>query len=264
MVAALLAFLLGFQQLGASRTVLATVTDTRGRAIVDIELDDFVVRETGQPREVLSVRVADYPIAVIIDNGPGSAEDFGAIRDAAVRFIGRMGRRPIAVVPASPAKLVASFDDDRGVVVEAIQKITPSLNVDGLFDAVVKAAEAISESGSPFSAIVVISRNPEARASRELLTPVLQSGATIHAVTNGSAPAGPSTDTLRALVDQTHGQFTTIFSAASYQVALDRLADRLAPQLLVDYVVPAGSSSGNDVQLGVKIPGARVIGLGVK
>ena len=33
---------------------------------------------------------------------------------------------------------------------------------------------------------------------------------------------------------------------------------------MVEYVVPVGSTSGNDVQLGVRIPGARVIGLGVK
>jgi hypothetical protein len=69
---------------------------------------------------------------------------------------------------------------------------------------------------------------------------------------------------LHALADQTRGQFTTIYSSASYQIALDRLADRLAPQLMVEYVVPIGSSSGNDVQLGVRIPGARVNGLGVR
>ncbi len=52
------------------------MADARGRAIVDIEADDFVVRETGKPREVLSVRVADYPIAVVLDNGPGAGQDF--------------------------------------------------------------------------------------------------------------------------------------------------------------------------------------------
>ncbi len=80
----------------------------------------------------------------------------------------------------------------------------------------------------------------------------------------GVEAAERSTETLRALADETHGQFTTIYSSASYQVALDRLADRLAPQLMVEYVVPVGSTSGNDVQLGVRIPGARVIGLGVR
>src|SRR5205809_546864 len=45
------------QQLGASRTVLGTITDSRNRPIVEFGPDDFVVREAGQAREVLSVRV---------------------------------------------------------------------------------------------------------------------------------------------------------------------------------------------------------------
>src|SRR4029453_11968929 len=84
------------QEIGASRTVLATVVDNRGRTIVDIDPDDFVIRETGQSREVLSVRVADYPIVVVLDNGQGAGSDFDAIRSAAGRFIGRVGRAPCA------------------------------------------------------------------------------------------------------------------------------------------------------------------------
>ncbi len=88
----------------------------------------------------------------------------------------------------------------------------------------------------------------------ELLTPILESGAAVH-VDRHRRKSGrrcDPTETLRALADQTHGQFTTIYSSASYQIALDRLADRLAPQLMVEYVVPVGSTSGNDVQLGVE------------
>ena len=121
MLTALLMLVLGLQQLGASRTVLATVADARGRAIVDIEADDFVVRETGRPRDVLSVRVADYPIAVVLDNGPGAGQDFVAIREAAARFIGRIGHRPIAVALSDPARLIATFDDDRPEVLQALE-----------------------------------------------------------------------------------------------------------------------------------------------
>ena len=265
MFTALLTLVLGFSQLGASRTALATVADARGRAIVDIEADDFVVRETGQSRDVLSVRVADYPIAVVLDNGPGAGEDFVAIREAAARFIGRIGHRPIAVVLSDPAHLIATFDDDRSVVVQTLEQATPSASGEGLFQAIVDAGHAIAENGSPFSAIVVVSGSPLASVPSELLTPLLESGAAIHViVAGGNQKADRSRETLRALADETHGQFTTIYSSASYQVALDRLADRLAPQLMVEYVVPVGSTSGNDVQLGVRIPGARVIGLGVK
>jgi len=55
-------------QAAAARTVLATVLNSRNQPMVDVEVDDFVVRESGQPREVLSVHIADYPIALLIDN----------------------------------------------------------------------------------------------------------------------------------------------------------------------------------------------------
>jgi hypothetical protein len=151
--------------------------------------------------------------------------------------------------------------------VETLGKATPGGSSEGLFQGIIDAARAISENGSLFSAIVVVSASPLANLPNELLKPILDSGATVHViVASGDQAQAPSrsAEMLRALANETRGQFTTIYSAASYQVALDRLADRLAPQLMVEYVVPVGSASGNDVQLGVRIPGARVIGLGVK
>jgi hypothetical protein len=256
-------------QIGASRTVLATVVDTRGRSIVDLEADDFVVRETGQLRDVLSVRVADYPIVLVLDNGPGAGRDLDAIRQAAARFIGRVGHRPVGVALSDPPRLIATLDDDRAVVMERLGNVTASASTEGLFQAIVNAARTVQETGSPFSAVVVVSATPVSNVPSEILTPILVSGAAVHVVVNreGSTGAGGSagrpSETLRVLSQETHGQFTTIYSAASYQVALDRLADRLAPELMVEYVVPVGSSSGNDVSLGVRIPGARVNARGV-
>jgi hypothetical protein len=67
---------------------------------------------------------------------------------------------------------------------------------------------------------------------------------------------------LRAIAEQTRGEYTTIYSAASYQAALDRLADRLTSELMIEYLVPVGSKP-NDVKVGVRLVGARVRGLGV-
>jgi hypothetical protein len=47
-------------------------------------------------------------------------------------------------------------------------------------------------------------------------------------------------------------------------VALDHLADRLSAEMMVEFIEPPGSVSGVDVKMGVRIPGARVRGLGVK
>jgi hypothetical protein len=260
--------LISAQQVGASRTVLATVVDSRGRTVVDIEVDDFVVRETGQLRDVLSVRVADYPIVLVLDNGRGTSKDFDVIRQGALRFVARIGRRPVAVALAEPPRLIATLDDDRQVVLQRIERSGTSRATEGLFESILAAARAVQENGSLFSAIVVVTANPISTAPAQLMTPILASGAHIHAIIgregSGSNAFSPSSESLRALVDQTHGSQTTIFASASYPIAFDRLADQLAPELMVEYEVPVGSTSKDDVQLGVRIPGGRVVGRGVR
>ena len=99
-------------QTGASRTALAIVSDAKNRAIVDVGADDFVIQEGGQPREVLSVRVADYPVVIMLDTGADARVDFAMMRKAVERFIGRLGTRPIAIGTFSDApKMLTSFDD---------------------------------------------------------------------------------------------------------------------------------------------------------
>src|SRR5204863_3477090 len=100
---------LGPPQQFASGFMLVNVTDGGGRPVLDLDPDDFVVREGGLSRDVLSARVADYPIAVVIDNSAGPNRDFDAIRRATIRFIGRLGRRPIAIAAGNPPRIVATF-----------------------------------------------------------------------------------------------------------------------------------------------------------
>jgi hypothetical protein len=104
----------------------------------------------------------------------------------------------------------------------------------------------------------------------DLLPSILESGATVHVVEGrppADTPAGSldsdMPDLLRVLSDQTHGQYTTIFSSVSYPIALDRLADRLSAEMMVQYLVPS-DAAGGDVRVGVRRPGARVVGSGVK
>ncbi|MGC4083557.1 MAG: hypothetical protein QM736_15955 [Vicinamibacterales bacterium] len=120
-------------------------------------------------------------------------------------------------------------------------------------------------------AVVVIAAGPvdaSALVRGELLPQILESGAAVHVVQAqtgeiSSGAADPEADLLHVVADQSKGQFTAIFSPASYGAALDRLADRLAIEMMVQYLAPAGPKAG-DVRVGVRLPGARVIGLGVK
>jgi hypothetical protein len=258
-------------QQAAGRIALAAVSDRNNRPTVDVGPDDFVVAEGNDDREVLAVRVADYPVAVLIDNSGGTAETIAEIRRAAARFVTRIGQRPVVIgTLAEPVQIVANFDDDRQHVLDAIDRISPS-STDRLapLAAVTKAAEMILEFETPFSVVVVISARPIDAAEptpSDRLAPILESGAAVHVIAlraaTNSAGDRPSADLLRQLADQTRGQYITIYTTASLAIALDGLADRLATEIMIDYLVP-GDSAPADVRIGIRIPGARVRGLGV-
>jgi hypothetical protein len=263
------------QQAMSSHVLLATVA-AGNHALVDLGPDDFVIEEGGATRDVFDMHVADYPLVVLIDNSAAARNDLEAIRDAAARFVSRVGERAVAVgTLADPPALLASFDDERAKVLAEIRRVSvdPSAGLMPL-QAIARAVAAIENAGTSFSAIVVISARaiePAEIGSSDLLTPILASRASIHVIARRSAAAaehGPTRadgdgDVLRQLSTLTRGQYTTIYSPASYGIALDGLADRLAAEVMIEYLEPPGQGTRGEVRVGVKIPGARVTGLGV-
>ena len=258
-------------QTGASRIALASVTDPRNRPLVDVSADDFVIQEAGVAREVLSVRPADYPIVVLVDTGNLATADFQLMQKAAAHFIERIGQRPIALGTFGGApKMLTTFEDERQTVMARLNAIAVDASAGSLvMQGASVAAKMIRETGALFSCIVVLSAT-QADASQdtpdEMIASVIDSNATLHVIANRpgqtTASGQRSNPALRALAEQSRGEFTVIYSAASYQAALDRLADRLTGEMMIEYLVPVGSKP-NDVKVGVRIIGARVRGLGV-
>lgn len=257
-------------QIGASRVALASITDPRNKPLVDVSADDFVVQEAGAAREILSVRPADYPVVVLLDTGVEARVDFPVLQKAVRHFIERIGQRPLALGTfGSEPKLITTFEDDRQTVIAKLAGIAAD-TVRGslLLQGAALAGETIRATGTLFSAIVIVSAaSIDASRNRpdDMVASVVDSGAILHVIANrpGQAAGGlRQGSTLRALAEQSHGEFTVIYSASSYQAALDRLADRLTTEMMIEYLVPVGSKP-NDVKVGVRIVGARVRGLGV-
>jgi hypothetical protein len=256
-------------QTGASRVALATVSDPRNHPLVDVGADDFVIEEAGAAREVLSVRPADYPIVILLDNGADGRADFPLMRAAVAHFIERIGQRPLALgTLGNVPKLLTDFEADRSTVMARLDEIALETAASRLLQGAALAGQTVRSTGSLFSAIVILSAS-EVDASEgtpdDMMAAVIDSSAIVHVVANrpaqaagGARPGSP----LRTLAEERHGEFTTIYSAASYQAALDRLADRLTTELMIEYLVPVGSKP-NDVKVGVRVIGARVRGLGV-
>ena len=259
------------QQTGASRVALAVVTDPRNRPLVDVSADDFVIQEAGAARDILSVRQADYPIAVLLDTGSDARADFTLMQKAAAHFIERIGQRPIALGTfGGTPKMLTTFEDERKTVLARLADAAADTSAGSLLlQGAGLAAQTIHQTGTLFSAIVILSatavdasRNPP----DEMIAQIVDSNGILHVIASrpGQTVGGGvrSNPALRALAEQSRGEFTVIYSAASYQAALDRLADRLTSEMMIEYLVPVGSKP-NDVKVGVRIVGARVRGLGV-
>jgi hypothetical protein len=261
----------GGPQTGTSRVSLAVVTDPRNRPIVDIGADDFVIQEAGAAREVLSVRLADYPIVILFDTSAGARDDVATIRKAVERFIDRIGDRPVAVGTFGDTPImIATFEDDRSALWPKLDAAIANPHGQSVLTrGAALGGQTIRAVQPLFSAIVIVSAAPLDEmpdTSEEVLAPIIDSGAVVHVIANragtGAGAAAQAVTAIRSLAEQTHGDFTSIYTAASYQSALDRLADRLSTELMIEYLVPNGSKP-IDVKVGVRIPGARVRGLGV-
>lgn len=258
------------QSAAASRTMLVTVYDRAERPTVDVGPDDFVVEEGNDEREVLSVQVADYPVTLLIDNGVEDAATLASLRTAATRFIERIGERPIAVATlANPPVFVASFENSRAEVVAALDRMTPSPPASlRPLAALTQAAAQIRALEAPFSVVIVLSMgavDPLEQPDADRVTPILDSGAVVHVIAlrpAGLALDGAAPDLYKVLTDQTRGQFIPIYNTVSFPIALQRLADQLSTEMMVDYLIPAGAQS-RDPRVGIRVPGARVRGLGV-
>ena len=256
-------------QPSSGRTLLTRVVDGHGRTQVDLGVDDFVISEGGEDREVLDVHVADYPVAVLIDDSLVPA-DLQTIKTAVARFVSRIGERPVAVGRLSdPERPVASFSTARPLVLAGVADVVRRQPPPQPMPSVAMLARLIRDTDAPFSAIVVVAGSPfdaSGHVDGGLLPAILDSGAAVHVVEYRETEVSrqlETADLLKVLSDQTHGQYTVIYSTASFAIALDRLAERLSTELMVDYLVPPGGAAG-DVRVGVRRPGARVLGLGVK
>jgi hypothetical protein len=261
----------GEPQTGASRVALATVSDPRGRPLLDVSADDFVIQEAGVTREVLSVRPADYPIVVLLDNGTEGPGDFPRMRAAVAHFLERIGQRPVALgtLGNAPA-MITTFEDDRPTVMQRLGDLQATTTPGSLLlQGAALAGRTIQRTGSLFSSIVILSASgldASIGSPDEMIASIVDSGAMLDVIANRARAASGvgirADQPLRALAEQSRGQYTTIYSSASYQAALDRLAERLTSELMIEYIVPVGSKPV-DVKVGIRLAGARVHGLGV-
>jgi hypothetical protein len=277
-------------QAPASRFVLASVADKDGDPVAGMAADDFIVHEGGAECETLNASPAQYPVSILVDTTQSARQDFQQLRTAVRQFVDRLSGREVALYTfGERAMKVADFTRDVDKVRRAVEGLFAQPDAEShVLDAIIESAKNIQKREAPVSLIVVVStggNDQSNRTPREVFEAVLPSRSMIHVVEMRSPsasgrltnPRGRRSSTsdrraeaalgleelLRALGERTRGRYDLVYSPSGFFTALEDLQRQLAAEVFLEYLACAGAGSTSGLQLGARLPGATVRGIGL-
>jgi hypothetical protein len=239
-----------------TRTVYVTVTDGKGAPVPDLTAADFKVKEGGKDREVVKAGPATTKahLALMVEER--------LIADTQTRiglfeFVKRMnGVAEISLVTVGLRNnSLTPFVTDMNVVLKAINEL--SLNpqpTSNLTECISDMAKTFDQQNveRPVMVVVAFSGGQAGATASSILNTLRQSGATLFAVTFAVAGSGNSSN-LGTMGDesgreqvlgdgskQSGGRRIEVVTTAAVSKSLQQVADDLAAQYQISYMLPDG------------------------
>jgi len=274
----------------SSRFVLASVADAQtATPLIGLAAEDFVIQEGSTRCETISARVAQYPIAILMDTSQAARTQFSEMRKAVRQLVSRLSGRDVAIYTfGDRAFRAADFSRDTARLERAVDQLFALPDGEShVLDAIVEAGKDISRREPAVAMIIVVSagaNDQSSRTPREVFEPVLASRSILHIVEARAIGASGRLDNVRGrrnftsdraaeaalglqellqgLADRTRGDYDRIFATSGYFSSLERLQRRLAAELVVEYASPGGNA-GASLQIGTHVPGGNVRAIGL-
>jgi len=258
------------------QSMFVTVTGTDGLPVTGLSPAEFVVREDGRRREVLTAAPATDPvtIALMVDNSAAAASFVADERRALEPFVKRVGgKNPTAVTAiAERPTILADYTLDKDALVKGVQRIFSIPGSAAYFvDGVRELSRGLMVRDFRRAVIVAITaEGPEYSDSRytETIPLLKESGAALEAFVLNQ-PGGPdmSEDGARSrsiILDQgtreTGGNRTELLSSMALEQALAGLAARLEGQYEITYARPESLIPPERIEVSVTRPGLEARG----
>lgn len=222
-----------------------TVTDRDGRYVHKLSRPDFKVLEDGREQQIslFSIEETPFAAAILLDTSGSMETRVTLARAAAIRFLEGLREEDVASV--------YHFDSS----VEQLQDFSPgrdlpplaySLNSKGmteLNDAVVRAAQDLSQRPEKRRAIIILSDGMDTKSSasaEKALNAALAASATIYGV-DMSDPAGSAADRVRAsaslkyFANKSGGRYVSKPGGRALDEAFSDILDELSNQYTIGY-----------------------------
>lgn len=225
-----------------------TVTDKNGKYVPGLKLSDFKIFEDGQEVKgelikSFSVHEAPFASVVLLDTSGSMEARLTLARSAAIRFLDGLRPEDVAAVYKFDYKVesVQDFSSGRDLAPTAFGMKAKGMTT--LHDAIVTAANVLSERSEMRKAIVVLSDGLDTyskASSEKALNSALAVGASIFTVdmtaTDGNATRNQQTAmVLKSFAERTGGRFIATPGGPALRDAFAGIADELGHQYTIAY-----------------------------
>lgn len=258
-------------------TLNVTVTDTSGRYVTGLDVNDFLVLEDGRPQEVVFFSRAATPMAVsiLIDTSGSMRRDLPLAKDAAWQFITRLRPGDLAQVAEfdRQMRVLQPFTDDRQALERAVSRVQLG-GATSLYNAVYVALDLFRMLPVPRDdevrrdVIVLLSDGADTSSLIEfdqMVEAARRSYVVVYAIGLGlTSPRGPAPRThptfaLRRLTQDTGGRMLDARSGQDLSRVYEEIADELGSQYVLAYTSnqPATSRAWRPISVRLHEPGLQ-------
>jgi hypothetical protein len=258
------------------RVAYVNAFDEKTRApVTGLGVRDFVVREDGVAREVLSVAAATSPmaVAILVDNSQAATNSIADIRRALQSFVKALdGIGPMSIIGvADRPTILRDYTTTQQQLLDGANRVFAMPDSGAtLLDAVFEISRGLQKREEDRAAMVIVTaENIEfsTRHYREVLEALARGGAQMHAVILNT-PAGGSLDDAarnRAQVFDlgpkvSGGTRTDILASQAFEGKLQELAAILKSQHRVVYARPQTLIPPEKVDVSAVKPGVVATG----
>ncbi len=254
------------------RVIYTSVVDRDGAPVLDLTIKDFIVREDGQPREVLHVARDNDPlqIALLVDNSVSMRPRLTVLRKAVTAFIDatRQDVQLAIITLAERPTILVGYTTDRAALRKAADGMFAYEAANYLLDGIAETSQGLSKRTMWRSAIAVITGvGPEMsyRQYTEVLRFFRAGGASLHIVQVGSGFGGQGREiVVNRGTSETGGRFDEVLLPTSLELKSRQMATELSNQYRVTYARPSRLVPPSKTEVSVRRPNLKARGMLLK
>ena len=254
------------------RVIYTSVVNKDGEPVLDLGIKDFIVREDGQSREILSVARDNDPlqIALLVDSSAVMRGPLPDLRRAVSAFVDatRDGVQVALITLAERPTIAVGYTADHDALHKSIDKLFAFQAGNYLLDGIAETSQGLAKRTMWRSVIAVITgagAELSYRQYTEVLRFLREGGAALHVLCLGSDASNAGREiVLSRGTAQTGGRYEIILSRTALELKARQMAAELSNQYRVTYARPERLVPPKTTEVSVRRPDLKARGMLLK